>query len=274
MTQVAPVSAVIPCFNCVSTLRRAVSSVARQTLRPGELILVDDASTDSTDRVIAELQKEYGANWLRSIRLPHNAGPATARNKGWNAAGFPFVAFLDADDAWMPEKLEQQLRYMQSGTGADLTAHGCHMVGSSEGDNLRPQNGKPIVLTRGALLISNRIATRTVMLKREIPYRFKDGKRYAEDYLLWLQMACDGRRLTLLDEDLCTVFKREFGEGGLSAQLWRMEKGELAVFWQLVRERRLAIPAAMACSAFSLIKYVRRVAVVVVRQIGRKRGAD
>lgn len=268
---VGPVSAVIPCYNCASTLERAVSSVAAQTLRPSELILVDDASTDSTRALIQELQQRYGTDWVRAIALTSNSGPATARNVGWDAARFPFIAFLDADDAWAPGKIEQQVEYMQSHPVIELTAHGCRSVRAADDGELRANLRGVRRLTCGALLVSNRIATRTVMLKREAPYRFLDGKRYAEDYLLWLQMACDGRRMELLEAELAYVFRPEFSEGGLSARLWRMERGELAVYWQMVRERRLGMLVAVMCSAYSLLKYLRRVAIVMARKRQRRR---
>ncbi len=264
--QVGPVTAVIPCYNCASSLERAVSSVAAQTVRPAELLVVDDASTDSTRQVIAEMRNRYGADWIRLIELECNAGPATARNTAWNAARQSYIAFLDADDAWHEGKLEAQLAYMQAHQDVVLTAHTCMVIrhGEARGSNTTLRGVRR--LTCRSLLLSNRIATRTVMLKRELPYRFRDGKRYAEDYLLWLQLACDGHRMELFDAELAYVFKSAFGEGGLSASLWKMEQGELAVYWQLENENRLSYLTAFLCSIFSLLKFVRRAAIVMIMQ--------
>lgn len=265
--RVGPVTAVIPCYNCASTLERAVASVMAQTLRPAELILVDDASTDSTHQVIKEICDRYGADWVRAISLQRNAGPATARNMAWDAARQPYVAFLDADDAWQSVKLEAQLAYMQEHPDIALTAHDCVLVRPGETREADPALRGVHPLTCRSLLISNRISTRTVILKRELPYRFKDGKRYAEDYLLWLQIACDGHRIELLDAQWANVFKSAFGEAGLSARLWKMEKGELAAFWQLVREGRLSRFTAFVFSIHSLLKYFRRLVIVVAKPL-------
>lgn len=265
--RVGPVTAVIPCYNCASSLERAVSSVVAQTLRPAELILVDDASTDSTRQVIKEICDRYGADWVREISLQRNAGPATARNVAWDAARQPYVAFLDADDAWQNVKLEAQLAYMQEHPDVALTAHDCVLVRPGETRNTDTTLRGVHPLTRRSLLISNRIATRTVILKRELPYRFKDGKRYAEDYLLWLQIVCDGHQIELLDAQWANVFKSAFGEGGLSAHLWKMEKGELAAFWQLASEGRLTRLTAFMFSIYSFLKYFRRIVVVVAKPL-------
>lgn len=260
------VTVVIPCYNCASSLERAVSSVAMQALRPAELVLVDDASTDATRQVISQMCQRYGFDWVRVINLESNVGPATARNAGWNVASQPYLAFLDADDAWHTAKLEAQLAYMQAHPDIALTAHAYRLVrpGDARAADTTLRGAKH--LTRRSLLVSNCIATPTVILKRDLPYRFRDGKRYAEDYLLWLQIACDGHRIELLNAEWAYAFKASFGESGLSACLWKMEKGELAVFWQLVKEGCLVRPVAFLFSVYSLLKYFRRHVIVAIKQ--------
>src|SRR4030095_1829966 len=100
----ASVTAVIPCFRCEATLTRAVQSVLNQTRRPRELILVDDGNDAATAAVLRELELKH-KEWIRLLRLPKNVGPSGARNAGWNAARGKYVAFLDADDTWVAEKL-------------------------------------------------------------------------------------------------------------------------------------------------------------------------
>ena len=119
----APVSVVIPCFCSADTISRAVSSVLAQSLPPSEVILIDDASPDNTLEILYELQEEYGKQRLKIIALTENGGPGHARNMGWQAATQDYIACLDADDAWHPDKLSLQFRCMQSHPEISLCGH-------------------------------------------------------------------------------------------------------------------------------------------------------
>jgi glycosyltransferase involved in cell wall biosynthesis len=97
------ISCVVPVFNGAAYLLEAIASIEAQTWRPLEIIIVDDGSTDETPAVIASL-----GDRVRSLRQD-NAGPAAARNRGVEAASGSFIAFLDSDDEWLPEKLTAQM---------------------------------------------------------------------------------------------------------------------------------------------------------------------
>ena len=99
----APVTCIIPVYNAGRYLAEAVRSVMAQTRPPVEIIIVDDGSTDDSAQVAASF--DGGVGYVRQ----DNAGPAAARNLGLQHARAEFVAFLDADDTWHPEKLERQL---------------------------------------------------------------------------------------------------------------------------------------------------------------------
>src|SRR6267378_3262722 len=92
------ISCIIPVFNGARYLREAVESILGQTYRPIEIIIVDDGSTDNT----ADVVKNYG-DQVRYVCQP-NGGPSAARNQGVSVAQGAFVAFLDQDDVWHPEK--------------------------------------------------------------------------------------------------------------------------------------------------------------------------
>lgn len=108
------VSIVIPTYNRRAALSRAIASVFSQTIEDYELIVVDDGSTDDTLEMLAQL----GDPRLRIICHHENLGAATARNSGIEASRGVYVAFLDSDDEWLPEKLERQTALM-----ADQPAH-------------------------------------------------------------------------------------------------------------------------------------------------------
>lgn len=97
------VSVIIPTFNSGAYLNEAINSVLNQTYSPFEIIVVNDGSTDSTDNILRE--------YLNDIKYlsQENLGPASARNLGIKAAKGEYIAFLDADDIWLPEKIEKQV---------------------------------------------------------------------------------------------------------------------------------------------------------------------
>ena len=79
---VAPVTVVIPCFNCRATIERAVDSVIIQSIFPASVIIVDDCSQDGTAEILQALSKKYADGWMHVIELPRNRGPGNARNVG------------------------------------------------------------------------------------------------------------------------------------------------------------------------------------------------
>lgn len=104
----------VPVFNGERYLREAVDSVLAQTYNSVEIIVVDDGSTDRTPQIIESL-----GNRIRSLKQD-NLGPATARNSGVKIAHGDFIAFLDADDLWHPEKLTRQMQCLEARPEADL----------------------------------------------------------------------------------------------------------------------------------------------------------
>ena len=108
------ISSIVPVFNGEQYLKEALDSIRAQTYRPLEIIVADDGSTDGTAAVVAG----YGEQ-VRYLFQP-NAGPAAARNLGLNAAQGEFVAFLDHDDLWHPEKLARQMARFQARPDLDL----------------------------------------------------------------------------------------------------------------------------------------------------------
>jgi len=102
------VSVVIPVFNGALFVPKAVASVCAQTVKDVEIIVVDDGSTDGTQAVLQDLQRTMGITWIQQ----EHGGPARSRNRGIETARGEFIALLDCDDVWLPEKLEAQLAVM------------------------------------------------------------------------------------------------------------------------------------------------------------------
>jgi len=101
------ISVIIPVYNRGETITYCLESVFRQTLQPLEILVVDDCSIDQTVQIVLQ----YNHPLVRVIQLEKNSGAQAARNRGIQAAKGEWIAFLDSDDEWMPQKLERQLNY-------------------------------------------------------------------------------------------------------------------------------------------------------------------
>lgn len=260
----APVSVVIPCFRCAATIDRAVDSILAQTMRPAEIILVDDASGDGTLAILNNLEHAHKA-WIKVIPLPVNLGAAGARNEGWCAATQPYIAFLDADDSWHPRKIEVQYEYMSRHPQVMLCGHQCVLLNDGEVPPALPENPQVVAINHHGLLFRNPFATPTVMLRKDAPWRFQTGKHYAEDRLLWQQIVYADAEVMRIESPLAYVHKPFYGASGLSANLWRMEKEELANFLQLFRSGQISVVICFAAIIYSILKHIRRLVVAGVR---------
>jgi glycosyltransferase involved in cell wall biosynthesis len=253
-----PVTAVVPCYRCAATVRRAVASIAAQVSRPAQVILVDDCSKDDTLDALRDLQGTFGENWVTVVALNENRGTGSARNAGWNAASGDYVAFLDADDAWHPRKLEIQYAFMRSRPDIALSGHAHARI--AEGASLdRPlANSGHRMISLAQLLLSNRFVTPSAMVRRDIAHRFREGARHMEDHLLWLEIASSGLPVARLNEALAFVYKPSFGASGLSANLAGMEKAELGNYRLLKESGAISAAAMWALQGYSLAKFARR----------------
>lgn len=259
----ADVSVVVPCFNCSNTIERAVDSILRQTLLPKEVILVDDCSQDATWQLLEDLQSKHTDGWIKLRRLSQNAGPAVARNMGWEMATSKYVAFLDADDAWHTDKIQIQYELMMQDDQIALSGHSSRVISQEEViDCAAPYRFANMVhweVSSISLLLSNRFSTPTVMLLRQLNFRFPLGKRYAEDYHLWCDISLAKQRCVFIDCDLAYLFKSRYGESGLSSNMLAMEHGVFDMYVSMMKQKKLGFLLGLALISFSLLKFVRRV---------------
>jgi len=190
------VSVVIPAYNIEAYLARALDSVLAQTLGPEEIIVVDDGSTDQT----AAVAQQYG-NRVRYF-YQSNAGLSAARNTGIRNATCPWIAFLDGDDEWLPDKLRLQVQLLERNphllwAGANFYFHWIHLNKSTlmhEPDSL-----KSLLAGReffdNYLLSANQGAVghpNTMIIKRQVLLDaglFREGLAFFEDQDMWWRLA-------------------------------------------------------------------------------------
>lgn len=107
------VSIIVPVYNIKKYIRETMDCVRGQTYPHWELLLVEDDSVDGTAEVIADYIRETKDERIRLLKQPSNMGAAKARNRGLEEAGGRYIAYLDADDLWLPEKLERELLFLK-----------------------------------------------------------------------------------------------------------------------------------------------------------------
>ena len=104
------VSIIMPSYNTANYIGESINSVINQTYKNWELIIVDDCSTDNTDEIVNKFLKDERIKYLKNEK---NSGAAISRNKALREAKGRWIAFLDSDDLWVPEKLEKQINFME-----------------------------------------------------------------------------------------------------------------------------------------------------------------
>ena len=269
MTHNENISVVIPCFNSVTTIERALRSVEHQTTKPHEVLVVDDASSDNTVSVIEQYALTSSLN-IRVIKQGVNGGPSVARNAAWNVATSEFIAFLDADDQWHPQKLELQLGAMLANPTCAMSFHD-HLFGSSEQFETLPFTPTTSQATLRNYLVRNRSATPTVMLRTALIERFSSTKRYAEDYLLWMTIIAQHGSALHIHATLAHCSNPGYGGSGQSGKMWKMERSELSGFVSLWRSGALSLPTLVAVSIWSITKYLLRLFDTFLIPIRRRR---
>lgn len=266
------VSVVIPCFECADTVGRAVDSVVAQSSLPLEVILIDDCTpSERTRLVLRELAARY-PGWVVLRRAPINMGPGSARNIGWRIARGKYIAFLDADDIWHPDKLSSQFEWMEANPEFALSSHRSELVESPD-ELSRHAIEIPLVVREidaRSQVLRNRHGTRCVMVKCDIENRFEEGKRYSEDYLLWTEIGLSGVRMAYLDSVLAASFREPFSVGGLSGNLWKMQLGGWQAQLYLYRSGKISLFLFVAAASFGLVRFIRRLMIASVR---RSRGS-
>lgn len=179
------VSVIIPFYNNIEELQKAIDSVLNQTYTNYEILLIDDYSSISLDKIQTYLIRKN----IKYFRNNSNKGPGYSRNKGIENSTGEYLAFLDSDDTWVRNKLELQLNFMQKNNY--LFSHTSYLRNNIVSGNIKKMNSGFINYTYPIPLFFCRIATPTVIVKKNSikDNIFDTNLRFLEDTFLWYQIS-------------------------------------------------------------------------------------
>lgn len=264
------VSVIIPCYKCKKTIKRCLDSVLNQSLKPYEVILIDDFSNDDTVSYIYSIIDNYSHFFkIIIIELKENKGPGHARNKGIDIAQGDYIAFLDSDDSWIKDKLLIQLKWMEDNRYSDVTATDVNIINDGCYDSIKEVKNNKIhfkELDKKIFSIKNKISSPSVIIKNNFKSRFKT-KKYSEDFLFWGDLLMgENKRIFFLKVKLTNLHKKKFGDGGLSGNLLEMEKGELDTIKEFYKKGYFNLSCFLYSYYFSIIKFFIRFIKVKIRR--------
>lgn len=234
------VTILIPAYNASPYISESLESALGQTYEALEIMVVDDGSTDNTE----ELVREFGDKVVYLKK--ENGGPSSARNYGIARAKGEYIAFLDADDLWYPEKIAIQIEAFQNEPELGMTY--CNMQPINKEDVLTYVKPYPEAVSQRfsgdvfyKLFMFNFIPTPTVMVKKEVFEKaglFPEHLRFSEDYHMWLRI-CAYYKARHIDQVLAY---RRIHQGQASNDLDELYKGELRVIRDIIENLRDSKP--------------------------------
>lgn len=234
------ISVIVPVYNAAGCLHRSLRSVLKQTLPDFELIAVDDCSTDES----AEILRRYRAldDRVRVFSTARNGGPGVARNVGLGHARGRYVAFLDADDFWMRNKLEKQVRSFDD----DDVIVSCTstVVLNCEGSILGLIKVRPKVTLKD-MMVANRIPLSSAMVRKGLNGAERmPGLMSRQDYAYWIALLKNNRGHVAGIPDALVGYVKT--PGSVSSNAWRNVADTFRMYVSEVGMRPLRAAAALA----------------------------
>ena len=236
------VSIIMPAYNSSAFIADSIRSVLQQTYSKWELIVIDDCSSEPIKPIVQSFQDDR----IRYTRLAKNSGVAMARNMGISKAKGRYIAFLDSDDIWLKNKLNEQLQFME-------TAHiGFSYTHYRQFKDKMCAPGKEIqtrdFVDYHDLLHGNDIACLTVMIDRKTFPRIEMPRVHHEDYVTWLNLLRQGQQAYSLHRDLARYRKTT---SSLTGSKWISMKWT----WEVYRKTQ---HLSMAQSVYCFLFYAAR----------------
>ncbi len=253
---------IVPYYRADATILRTLGSILAQTYPCHEVLLVDDYSQDNIAEKVRELAPLFAKHDapLVLIHNPRNGGPSVARNLGWDRASGDYIAFLDSDDEWHPNKLQVCADMLAQDRAVGVFHESC--VEWEEGERFgcgarRLGDFKWINIPRYKWLIKNRAATPSVVVSNRITDRFDPTLRFCEDHELWLRIAFHhGPFVQLVGPPLTRLGRPTMAPGGQSSRIHRMRAGEMHMYAKFCGSRPLYLLLLLPLWWWSLMKYI------------------
>lgn len=249
------VSVIIPMYNSKDTIKSAIESVLNQTYKePIEIIVVNDGSKDGCEKIVEKMIINNQTN--RTIKLINkpNGGVSSARNRGIKEANGEYIAFLDSDDMWHPQKLELVFEAMKDDS-IKFIGHSYTLENNFD-KKFNLEKLSKVSFTK--LLLKNFAVTPSIIIKKEICEYFDETMTHTEDHELWLRIALK-TDVHYLDLPLTTLGRPTMTRGGLSANRWAMRKGELQMYKNIIRYKKSLTLLYPFLVIFSLAKHLRHI---------------
>lgn len=183
------VSVLMPAYNAEAYIAEAISSVLTQTVTDLELLVIDDGSSDNTQKIVAELAEKDAR--IKPLVNPENMGVARTRNRGLDLCKGKYIALLDSDDYWKPQFLEKMIARAEE-TKADIIYCSYELV-DEQGEKLCNNFIVPLETTFEEYIVRSVITCSTVLITRKLAqnHRFPTNM-YHEDTALWFKLLQDG----------------------------------------------------------------------------------
>lgn len=255
------ISVVIPVYNASKSIENVLDCVFNQTVEVLEVIIVNDASNDNTDKVLEDYGNRLKSkNKLHVITLSQNKGVSFCRNLGWDNAKGDFVAFLDSDDFWNLNKIEIIVNILKNNTSISFLGHLYSENNISINRNLFFDEKLLKLVSFGQMLLFNRFQTSCVLISNDISERFNVGISHSEDYELFLRLSAMGHKIFIYNEKLTYLGRRQLTKGGLSGKKYKMRLGEIKAYRTSLKIKKMSyvMPILVLYSFFkSLIKLHR-----------------
>lgn len=193
------ISIIMASYNSEATIAASINSVLRQTFTNFELLVVNDCSTDNTEKIVRDIMKHDAR--IRLLNNETNRGVSFTRRQGLANARGEWIAILDSDDLWTEEKLQKQVALQQQ-VNAELLFTGSGFI-NADGQPIHWCLHAPAQISYRQLLKQNVISNSSVLVRKELYEKYYAmGDAMHEDFAVWLGILKDGRKAYGVDEPL------------------------------------------------------------------------